>query len=264
MSDTARSTISAFVVCANEQRSISRCLDSLRWCDEIIVIDSGSTDQTLNIAAKYTTKIIHREWSGYVAQKRFGLEQCSSEWVINLDADEEVSPQLKVEIEEKLILDKRGGLKGIDGFQINRVVYYLGKWWRRGLWYPEYRLRVCRRSATTWGGEDPHEKASVQGSVQRLKGELFHYTYVDIRDHVARLNSHSSSAAQSMFKRGKRASLRHITLSPLLRIFKCLVLKRGVLEGARGLIVALLEGYYVFLKYIKLLELQNKERWISS
>ena len=261
MPNPPRATISAFVVCANEASNIARCLESVRWCDEIIVVDSGSKDQTLEIAARFTDKIIHHDWSGYVAQKRFGLEQCKCEWVINLDADEEVSTELKDEILEKLRLDKDSRLGGVNGFQINRVVFYLGKWWRRGLWYPEFRLRVCRRSATTWGGEDPHEKAAVTGGIQRLKGELFHYTYTDIRDHVARLNSHSSSAAQSMFKRGKRAGIWHITLSPVLRIFKCLVLKRGILEGARGVIVALLEGYYVFLKYIKLLELQNRENW---
>ena len=258
MSPTDRATISAFIVCANEASNIERCLESLRWCDQIIVIDSGSTDATLEIAARYTDKIIHRDWSGYVDQKRFGLEQCGCEWVINLDADEEVSPQLRDEILQVLKLDKTSNTQGVNGYQVNRVVFYLGKWWRRGLWYPEFRLRVCRRSATTWGGEDPHEKAAVEGLVARLRGELHHYTYTDIRDHVARLNSHSSSAAESMFKRGKRAGLRHIILSPLLRIFKCLVLKRGVLEGSRGLIVAMLEGYYVFMKYIKLLELQNR------
>ena len=258
MSSANRSTISAFVVCANEDRNIARCLESVRWCDEILVIDSGSTDKTQEIAARYTDRIMYRKWQGYVEQKRFGLEQCRCDWVLNLDADEEVSEQLRNEIVEKLTLDKASQLAGVNGFQVNRVVFYLGKWWRRGLWYPEFRLRVCRRSATTWGGEDPHEKASVEGVVERLKGELHHYTYSDIRDHVARLNSHSSSAAQSMFKRGKRATLRHITLSPLLRIFKCLVLKRGVLEGTRGFIVAMLEGYYVFLKYIKLLELERE------
>lgn len=245
--------ISCFVVCCNEEKHIRRCLTSVSWCDEIIVIDSGSTDRTLEIAREYTDKVIHREWSGYVNQKRAGLEQCTQEWVLNIDADEEVSPELRREIEQ-IVTDG----SSFDGYYMNRVVYYLGQWWRKGGWYPEFRLRLCRRSVTTWGGRDPHEKAIVPGAAAFLSGELHHYTYEDVTDHVARLNAHSSSAALSLLSEGQTSSLPKILVNPLIRFVKFYFLRKGYREGMPGLMVAILESHYVFLKYLKLWELVRK------
>ena len=242
--------ISCFVVCCNEEKHMRRCLESVKWCDELIVIDSGSTDRTLEIAREYTDKILHRPWSGYVAQKSFGLEQCTQEWVLNIDADEEVSPELKTELQRLL----ENAPADIDGYLMNRVVFYLGRWFRKGGWYPEYRLRLCRRSATTWGGLDPHEKAVVRGKTARLCGELLHYTYRDIRDHVARLNSHSSAAAESLFAMGTTTSVSRILFNPPSRFFKFYLLKGGFREGVPGVIAGVLEGAYAFLKYAKLWE----------
>ncbi len=247
--------ISCFVVCCNEEKHIARCLSSIIWCDEIIVIDSGSTDRTLEIARQYTDRVIHREWSGYVNQKRAGLEQCTQEWVLNIDADEEVSPGLRAEIEQ---IASQGA--SCDGYYINRVVYYLGRWWRKGGWYPEYRLRFCRRNVTTWGGRDPHEKAVVPGQTAFLTGEIYHYTYEDTADHVARLNAHSSSAAQSLFSEGQRSSLSKIFFNPLIRLVKFYFLRKGYREGIPGLMVAFLEAHYVFLKYLKLWELARSSK----
>jgi glycosyltransferase involved in cell wall biosynthesis len=240
----------------NEESKIRRCLESIKWCDEIVVIDSGSTDKTLDICREYTTRIFQRPWPGYVAQKRFGLEQCSSTWVLNLDADEELSPGLQAEIQGILASD----VGAVNGYAINRVVFYLGKWWRNGGWYPEYRLRLCRRRVTTWGGEDPHEKALVDGMVKRLNGELYHYTYSDIAHQIRTLNSYSSQAAASLFRKGKRSSVAKIVLNPALRWVKWYLIKQGFREGFPGFIVATLEAYYVFLKYIKLWELQRSAR----
>lgn len=249
-----RRRISAFIVCCNEESKIDRCLSSVSWCDEIVLVDSGSTDRTIELAQRYSPKIFTRPWPGYVAQKAFGLEQCTSEWVLNLDADEEVSPELRAEILELLANDDGS----INGWYVNRVVFFLGKWWRKGTWYPEYRLRLCRRSKTTWGGRDPHEKALVAGETRRLSGELRHYTYANITHQVQTLNNYALQAARAMKATGKKPSIAKIFLHPPIRFIKSYFFKRGYREGLPGLIVAVLESGYVFLKYVKLWELNRK------
>lgn len=249
--------ITAFIVCCNEEAHIERCLQSVAWCEEIIVVDSGSTDKTLEICKKFTSQIFHREWTGYVEQKQFALSQCTGEWILNLDADEEISPELKEEVQQVLARDKLGKVKE-NGFFISRVVFYLGRWWRKGGWYPEYRLRFARRHKTSWAGTDPHEKAIVEGPTGKLKGELLHYTYKNITDQIARLNRYSSTAAQQLYVKGKKASVSKLIGRPLARFFKFYILKRGYRDGVAGFIVALLETYYVFLKYVKLWELNRK------
>jgi glycosyltransferase involved in cell wall biosynthesis len=254
MSSPRRSSISAFIVCCNEERQIRRCLESVKWCDEVIVVDSGSKDRTLDICREYTDKILHHDWQGYVIQKRFALQQCASEWVLNIDADEEVSPELQREIEEILVRDASGHGSEINGYLINRVVFFLSRWWRKGGWYPEYRLRLCRRSKTTWGGEDPHEKASVTGPVVRCKSELAHYSFTDLADYVRRMNALSSNATATLRRRGSQATVITVTLRPLARFLKFYVSKRGYREGVAGFIVAMIEAYAVLLKYAKLWE----------
>ena len=246
--------ISAFIVCKNEATSIERCLASLAWCDEIVVVDSGSTDATLEICAKHNCRIAHREWTGYVEQKSHALSLCTQPWILNLDADEEVSPELRDEIQAILASDAGGRVKE-GGFELLRVVFYLGRWWRKGGWHPERRLRLARRERVTWHGEEPHEHARVQGAVGRMKGELRHYTYRDIADHVARLNAHSSAAARALHKKGRRAGLADFFLKPKARFFKFYLLRRGYREGLPGLLVAFMEAFYVYLKYLKLWEL---------
>lgn len=249
-----RKKISAFIVCFNEESKIERCLSSVSWCDEIVLVDSGSTDRTIEIAQKYSPKIFTRPWPGYVAQKAFGLELCTSEWVLNLDADEEVSPELRDEIQELLAQDDGS----TNGWYINRVVFFLGKWWRKGTWYPEYRLRLCRRSKTTWGGRDPHEKAIVEGNTKKLSGELRHYTYANITHQVQTLNNYALQAARAMNATGKKPSIAKIFLHPPIRFIKSYLFKRGYREGLPGLIVAVLESGYVFLKYVKLWEINRQ------
>lgn len=257
MLDAPHSTISAFIVCCNEERQIRRCLESVKFCDEIVVVDSGSTDRTLQICAEYTSKITHQDWQGYVLQKRFALGQCSSDWVLNIDADEEVSEELQEEILGILRNDKAGKVQ-TNGFLLNRVVFFLDRWWRKGGWYPEYRLRLCRRSVTKWGGEDPHEKAEVSGETKRCKGELHHYSFTDLTDYVRRMNTLSSNATASLMRRGIKASAATILLRSFARFFKFYVSKLGFREGMAGLIVAAIEAHSVLLKYAKLWEAQQK------
>jgi glycosyltransferase involved in cell wall biosynthesis len=243
-------TISAFVVCCNEERQIRRCLESIKWCDEVVVVDSGSTDSTLAICQEYTNKIFYRPWSGYVEQKRYGLSLCAGTWVLNLDADEEVSPALAEELRRIAHSDSAR----VNGFYLNRVVFFLNRWWRKGGWYPEYRLRFCRRTKTSWGGHEPHEKAFVEGDTARCVGELYHYSFSDLADYVRRTNTLSSNATASLVQQGIRFSLLKMLVRPAARFFKFYVLKKGFREGTAGLIVALIEAYAVLLKYSKLWE----------
>jgi glycosyltransferase involved in cell wall biosynthesis len=249
--------ISAFIVCKNEATRIERCLASLSWCDEIVVVDSGSTDATLEICRKHNCRIAHREWTGYVEQKSHALSLCTQPWILNLDADEEVSSEFRDEIRVMLESDAGGQVKE-EGFELLRVVFYLGRWWRKGGWHPERRLRLARLERVTWHGEEPHEHARVQGAVGRMQGELRHYTYRDIADHLARLNAHSSAAARALHKKGKRAGLADLLLKPKARFFKFYLLRRGYREGLPGLLVAFIEAFYVYLKYLKLWELDRK------
>lgn len=262
-----RELLSAFVICFNEEDNVQACLESLSFCDEIVVIDSFSTDQTVEIARNFGATVIERKWQGFRDQKSFGLSQVSHQWVLNIDADERVTPELRLSIEHVLRGDfsfVQGPEQGpeqsdrpeeIVGFYANRVVYYLGRWWRNGGWYPEYRLRLFRKNSVTWGGIDPHEKPIPQGKTARLVGELEHYTYRNMDEQFQRLDKYSSVAAKEEFRLGRKFSLRQLFLNPILRFVKFYVLKKGYREGVAGLIVAVAEGYYTFMKYAKLWEL---------
>lgn len=253
-----REPISAFVICYNEERHIAACLESLSFCDEIVVIDSFSKDATPEIARAAGAKVIQHPWLGYRGQKEFGLKAVTHEWVINLDADERVNTELRDEILRVLREAKNTGISSksdaVVGYFILRVVYHLGRWWRSGGWHPEYRLRFFRKSKVTWGGTDPHEKVIVKGKTERIKGEILHYTYRDLSDQFCRLENFSSVAAEEDFRGGKKFTLSQLLVSPIVRTLKFYLVKKGYREGVAGIIVALAEGYYTFMKYAKLWE----------
>lgn len=252
--------LSGFIICFNEAHQIRRALSSLSFCDEIIVVDSGSTDGTLEIAKEFTNKIYHRDWTGFLDQKSFALSLCSNKWVINIDADEEISPELKEEVLAKVLDDH----DEVSGYEINRVVFHLRKWFRKGGWYPEYRLRLFRKDKATWGGEDPHEKVLVQGRTEKLSGELLHYSFKDLRDHVCRLEKYAFTSATNSFKKGKTVLLFSVFLRAKFRFIKIYLFKKGFLEGKEGLVIATLESYYVFLKYLYLWDMVRESSKRSS
>ena len=249
-------SVSAIVVCFNEEHNIGDCLESLRWCDEVVVVDSFSTDRTPEICRQYTDRFIQREWAGYRDQKAFAHSQATKDWVLLVDSDERVTPMLRDEIQASLTRD--GG--ECAGYAVPRLVHYLDRWWWRGGWYPDYDVRLFRRERATWGGSDPHEKILVDGKVRRLKNPLHHFSYRNIEDHMQRINRFTSISSQELRKEGGRWRLSDAILRPAVRFFRSYVLKRGFLEGFAGFYVALTAAVYVFLKYAKLWELELEER----
>jgi glycosyltransferase involved in cell wall biosynthesis len=246
--------ISAIVVCFNEEDNIRDCLESLKWCDEIVVVDSFSTDRTVEICRQYTDRLIQRPWAGYRDQKAYAHSQASKEWVFLVDADERVSPELREEIQETL---SRYGVY-FSAFLVPRLVYYLGRWWWRGGWYPDYDIRLFRRDSATWGGSDPHEKILVDGKARRLRYPLHHFSYRDIADHISRINHFTTVSSRELREQGKRWRWTDSLLRPAFRFFRFYILKRGFFEGFPGFFAAATAAVYVFLRYAKLKELELK------
>lgn len=248
--------ISAIVVCFNEEHNIRDCLESLKWCNEIVVVDSFSTDRTVEICREYTDRVIQRPWAGYRDQKAFAHSQATREWVILVDADERVSQELREEIRD--VLSRFGDRYA--AFRVPRLVYYLRQWWWRGGWYPDYDIRVFRRDRATWGGLDPHEQILIDGKVRRLKNPLHHFSYRDITDHLNRINHFTTVSSKELKDQGKRWWWMDNLFRPPFRFFRSYVLQRGFLEGVPGFFIAATAAIYVFLKYAKLKELELLEQ----
>jgi tRNA A-37 threonylcarbamoyl transferase component Bud32 len=240
-----RVAVSAIVVCGDEIDNIRTCLASLAWCDELIVVDSYSTDGTFDIVRAFATRAVRRPWPGHRAQKQYALELATKPWVLNVDADECVPDTLRAEVEAVLAHDGAG----YDGFEIPRLVEYLGRSWRRGGWYPDRKLRLFRRARARWGGIDPHERAVVPGRIGRLRTPLVHRTYEDVADHVDTIDRFTTTAAA---QRTGRPTAARLVLRPLARFTRFYLLQRAFLEGFPGLFLAITAGVYTYLKYAKL------------
>jgi len=240
--------ISTIIICFNEEANIERCIESAASIsDEIVVVDSESTDRTAELARKYTERVIIRDWPGYGKQKQWALAQASHDWVLSLDADEELSPELRIEIEQ-LDFDA-------DGYHLPRRVWYLNRWINHSGWYPDYVLRLFKREKGTFTDNILHESVTLDGSSKRLKNDLRHYSYRDVTHHLEKMNMFTSLAAKQMYDAGRRAGVHSVTIVPFLEFIKVYLVKRGILDGVPGLIIATLHATYVFQKYAKLIEL---------
>jgi glycosyltransferase involved in cell wall biosynthesis len=248
--------VSGVVICYNEEETIARCLGSLAWCDEIVVVDSGSTDRTREIAGSFTPQVIEQPFLGYVKQKNFALDHATHDWVVCLDADEALSDELQGAIRETLANDPDGAA----GYILDRVTYFLGVWQDRGEWYPDPQLRVFRRSLGRWVGLDPHDRVELRGPARSLPGQLFHWNYRDLSDHIQTIDRFSAHLAREMRARGDRFRLRDLIFRPLGRFLKGYVLRQGFRRGIPGFMVSVSTAYYVFMKYAKLWELERAER----
>lgn len=247
--------MSGVVICQNEEETIGRCLDSLAFCDEIVVVDSGSTDRTLEIARARGARVIDQPFLGYVKQKNFALDRATHDWVVCLDADEALSEDLRQEIESALTSGPE-----VAGYLLDRVTYFLGVWHDRGEWYPDPQLRVFRRSLGRWVGLDPHDRVEVRGAVRTLHGKLLHWNYRDLSDHLQTIDRFSAALAREMRDHGRRFHLRDLLLRPVGRFVKGYLIRQGFRKGIPGLLVSISTAYYVFMKYAKLWELERSER----
>ncbi len=241
--------ISATVITRNERQNIEEALASLRWADEIVVVDSGSTDGTLEICRRFTDKVFHRDWTGFVDQKNFAVEQATHDWIFSLDADERPSPELQRETEAL----RRAGFNHA-GYRIPRVAFFMGRWIRHGDWYPDYQLRLFDRRRARWQGGRVHESVRIEGEPGRMRGEIHHYTYRSLSDYLKRLETYSALAAEDYRQRGKRSSGFKIIANPIATFTRAYFLKRGFLDGIPGLMVAGMGAISVFFKYAKLYE----------
>jgi glycosyltransferase involved in cell wall biosynthesis len=242
------------VICFNEEERIERCLQSLAFCDEIVVVDSGSTDRTREIAARYATRLIEQEFLGYVKQKNFALERASGEWAVCVDADESLSP----EAQQEIVRAVNEAPDGVTGFVLDRVTYFLGVWHDAGEWYPDPQLRVFRRAKGHFVGRDPHDRVELEGTALPLgRGRLLHWNYRDLSDHIATVDRFSARQAQGMADEGLRFRLVDLLVRPAYRFFKGYVLQRGFTKGLPGFLVSVSTSYYVFMKYAKLWELER-------
>jgi glycosyltransferase involved in cell wall biosynthesis len=244
--------VTACIVSFNEEANIRRCLESVAWCQEIVVVDSFSTDRTVEIAREYTENVIQREWPGFRAQKEYARQQGTCEWSLMLDCDEEISRELQTEIFQALET-----ADGIDGFEMPRMVYYLGRWIKHGDWYPDRKLRLYRKNRGEIVGIDPHDYVDVQGETNRLSQPINHYTYDDLAHHMNTINRFSTISAEEKFKRGKRAGTADLLFRPLWKFIRGYFVKRGFLDGRQGLIIAQLTSFEVWLKYLKLKQLSS-------
>jgi len=252
MPDPARSdALSVVVIACDEEERIGECLASVAWADELLVVDSGSADRTVEVARAHGARVVTRPWPGYAAQKNFALGQAGCPWVLSLDADERLSPELAAEIRGTIA----GAAPEVAGASMPRRTRYLGRWIRHGGWYPDRKVRLVRRGRGRWTGEHLHERLEVDGAVVALRGDLLHHTYRDIGEHLRTMDRYSTEAARGMRAAGRRGSLLATLANPPLKFLKMYLLQRGFLDGAPGLLVAVLGSYYVFLKHAKLWEL---------
>ncbi len=249
--------ISATIIVYNEEDNIADVCESASWADELVIVDSDSSDRTVEIARNYTDKIFNREFRGYKDKHEFADSQTTGDWIFWIDADERVTPELRQAIED---LKSRDGDALPQGFNISRKTWYLDRWIKHSGWYPDYQMRLYRKDASYWDGVAPHETARVDGKVEILEGEFLHYTKRDLSEHHRVLDSYTSLAAENYYKNGKTIGGLGLLFHPIGAFLRTYILKQGFRDGVTGLIIAMFTAYSVFLKYAKLWEHKNIEK----
>jgi glycosyltransferase involved in cell wall biosynthesis len=255
---TLMTKLSVCIITFNEEKNIARCLDSVKnIADEIVVVDSHSTDKTEAICKAYGVKFILQHFLGYGKQKNFALKQCSNNFVLSLDADEALSPELDIAIRA---IKLRKELP--DAFSINRLNFFCDKFIRHGHWYPDKKIRLINRQKARWTDAEIHEKMVVdkQAKVEHLKADILHYTYYSMEEFILQGNKFSSLAAQEKFAKNKKASLFNLLVNPFWSFFTGYIIKAGFLDGLYGFIIARTDAYFTFLKYAKLMRLQRQQK----
>jgi glycosyltransferase involved in cell wall biosynthesis len=249
--------ISATIITFNEEANIRDACLSVAWVDEIVVVDSESTDQTREIASQCGARVINREWPGFAVQKQFAIEQASHDWVLSLDADERVSDELRTSIEA---LRGQANDRLAAGYLIPRRSFYQGRWIRGGGWYPDRQLRLFRKSLGRWEGRHIHESVKLNSGarIERLAGDILHYSVRDARHHHQMIGErYAPLAARQMFEAGRRTSALKIATAAPAAFLRSYVLLGGFRDGLAGLSIASFAAHHAFLKHLMLWEMQN-------
>lgn len=258
---TRRPPLSLCVITKDEEQRLAACLASARFADDVVVLDSGSTDRTLEIARGAGARTFVEPFRGHVLQKARAIELARHDWVLCLDADEELSPELAVAIERALEgIERQDGAAAIAGFELARKTCYAGRFIEHGGWWPEWRLRLFDRRRGGWTGSDPHDRVELGGgAVARLDGALHHYAYRDLEHHLDKVNRYTTTMARGLAARGRRFRWRDLLLRPPARFCRMWLLRGGFRDGGRGFLLATIGAFYVFLKYAKRWELAQAE-----
>ncbi len=251
MSD--RAPLSVVIITLNAAREIEACLKSVAWADDIVVVDSGSSDDTADIARRHRARVVHQDWLGYGRQKRFAVTQAKHPWVLSLDADERLSDELSEGIRHELTAPPHWA------YEFPRRNRFMGRWLRHGEGYPDWSLRLFHRDHANWSDDVIHEKVVAEGPVARLKGDILHESEQGIADYLAKQNRYTTLAAERLHAMGKTAGTGKLLLSPIFRFIKFYFLRLGFLDRVPGLVHILIGCFNSYLKYAKLIELARKD-----
>jgi glycosyltransferase involved in cell wall biosynthesis len=247
--------LSVVIITFNEEDNIADCLESVKWADEIIVVDSGSEDRTPEICKKYNVRFFSESWKGFAHQKNSALAKATKNWILSLDADERITPELQKEIRQVLLCATPK-----NGYYIARKSFFLGCWIKRCGWYPDYNLRLFQRGKGSFKIREVHEGIDLNGTAGRLKHPMEHYTYKSIGDFMERLDRYSTLAARELLKENKTYGMHHIIFRPVYTFINMYVMHSGFLEGYYGFILSVFYSFYTFSKYAKLRELQDAQK----
>ncbi len=247
-----RAPVSVCLLAHNEEAQLPACLDSVAWADEIVVVvDARSRDGSEKIARERAQRVEVRPYEGDIEQKRHCTQLAAHDWVLVIDPDEVMPPELARGLQALLAEDDCAGV------EVNRITYHLGRWLRHGDFYPDWKLRMFRRSRASWVGRNPHGRVVVDGTVKRARGNLSHYSYRDLADQIERIQHATEQGALALRSEGRRFRIGDLVLRPPARFLRAYVLKRGFLDGVPGFIVAAATAFQVLLKYAKLWELER-------
>lgn len=250
--------ISAAIITYNEEKNIQRCLESLQdIADEIVVVDSLSTDATKAICAKFNVQFIEQKFLGYIEQKNFAITQTKHDFVLSLDADEALDETLK----QSILQVKQQGLQA-DSYKMNRCTSFCGRWIKHGTWYPDKKIRLFNKQKAKWAGVNPHDSIETIASstCEFIKGDILHYSYNNLEEVIAQANKFTTIQAEAMYAKGRRASVLNLIVNPAIAFISGYVFKAGFLDGTDGFILAKTIAYQTMLKYAKLMHIQKNKR----
>ncbi len=246
--------VTVTIITKDEAQHIAEAIASASWADEVLVVDSGSTDNTVSVARSTRARVDFRAWTGWIDQKNHAAALASNDWILSLDADERITPELGAEICALLANEPPH-----RGYRVPRVTFHLGRWIRTTDFFPDFQTRLYDRRAARWNGRYVHESVSVDGPVGELRHELQHYSYDDLHDHLDRINHYTTLAARQMYESGRRAGPVDLLVQGPAAFLRNYILRRGFLDGTVGLTLSAMNAYSVFLKFAKLWELERKK-----